>query len=99
MNIKNFRILVGIFPDEINFEKNLIENIKIKLCHIDVDTYASAKDILQYIWPKIVKGGAVFFDDYGFWGCEGITKLCNELKLEDSIFIHNINGHAIFIKL
>ena len=99
LKIYNTNILNGIFPDEINFESINQPDVKIKLCHIDVDTYTSAKDIVNYIWPKIVKGGAIIFDDYGFWGCEGITKLCNEINIEDSIFIHNINGHSIFIKI
>jgi O-methyltransferase len=98
LQLTNVEILKGIFPDEVNLN-NVGTNLKIKLCHIDVDTYTSAKDIFDYVWPYMVKGGAVIFDDYGFWGCEGITKLCNDIKLHDSSFIHNINGHAIFIKL
>lgn len=96
LQLNNIEILKGIFPDEVNFDK--IELPRIKLCHIDVDTYSSAKGVFDYIWPFMVKGGAVIFDDYGFWGCEGVTKLCNEYVLNDAIFIHNINGHAVFIK-
>jgi O-methyltransferase len=98
LNLDNVEILQGIFPDEINFSVNK-EVVKIKLCHIDVDTYSSAKDVFEYIWPNIVKGGAVIFDDYGFWGCEGVTKLCNEISLPEATFIHNVNGHGIFIKI
>lgn len=97
LNITNFEILKGIFPDTVNFGEDVPN---IKLCHIDVDTYDSAYDVFNYIWPNIVKGGIVVFDDYGFWGCEGITLLCNNLKneLKDATFIHNLNGHGIFIK-
>ena len=40
------------------------------------------------------------FDDYGFSGCEGVTKYVNELRESnrDLFFIHNLNGHAILIK-
>jgi O-methyltransferase len=93
--LDNVKILKGIFPDQIKFDPQP----PIRLCHIDVDTYSSAKDIFNYIWPHITKGGAVIFDDYGFWGCEGITRLCNEILLPDATFIHNINGHCIFIKI
>lgn len=99
LELKNTQILQGVFPDEINFQLLNINDVSLKMCHIDVDTYSSAKDVFIYIWPMIVKGGVVIFDDYGFWGCEGITKLVNELKLEDSVFIHNINGHGIFVKI
>ncbi|WP_417237263.1 TylF/MycF/NovP-related O-methyltransferase [Bizionia paragorgiae] len=99
LDLKNIQIMKGIFPDEINFDTINNSNVRLKLCHLDVDTYVSAKDIFSNIWPNIVKGGAVIFDDYGFWGCEGITTLVDELKPEDSIFIHNINGHGIFVKI
>jgi O-methyltransferase len=46
----------------------------------------------------MVLGGVVVFDDYGCWGCEGITELCNELNIKNGTFIHNLNGHGIFVK-
>jgi O-methyltransferase len=93
--LKNVRVFEGIYPEEVF----LPNEIKLRLCHIDVDTYQSAKDIFIHVWPKINKGGCVVFDDYGFWGCEGVTALCNELNLSDGVFIYNLNGHALFIKL
>lgn len=98
LNLDNVQILKGIFPEEINFDKIHV-NPGISLCHIDVDTYQSGKDIFNYVWKFIVKGGAVIFDDYGIWGCEGITKLCNEIDVPNGCFIYNLNGHAIFIKV
>lgn len=95
VGVSNVKLLTGIFPDDIKLD----DSVWLKLCHIDVDTYQSAADIFEYIWPKMVKGGIVIFDDYGFWGCEGVTKLCNTLKLADGIFLHNLNGHGIAIKL
>jgi O-methyltransferase len=96
LHVNNTVLLQGIFPNEVHLNN---AQPAIRLCHIDVDTYASAKDIFDYIWPYIVPGGCVVFDDYGFWGCEGVTKLCNEISLSDATFIHNINGHGIFIKV
>lgn len=99
LGLNNVEILKGIFPDEINFKLLELNEVSLKMCHIDVDTYSSAKDIFLNIWPLIVSGGVVIFDDYGFWGCEGITKLVNELKPINSIFVHNINGHGMFVKI
>lgn len=90
----NFNILKGIFPDD-------FPHVKIdalKLCHIDVDTYLSAKEVFDYAWPKLIVGGIVVFDDYGFWTCEGVTKYFNDLSLNNGTKIHNINGHGIIIK-
>ncbi len=95
LNATNYQVLKGIFPDD--FPSVKIE--KIKLCHIDVDTYQSAKDIFDYAWPKVEVGGAVIFDDYGFWTCEGVTKYFNALDIPNGRKIHNLNGHGIIIKL
>jgi len=98
MDIENYRIVKGIFPDESGNQVNV--NV-IKLCHIDVDVYESAKDIFEWVWPKIAIGGIVIFDDYGFAACEGITTLVNELTLsrEDALMIYNINGHGHLVKI
>ena len=94
LDIKDYQLLVGIFPDDFkNFSSGAI-----KICHIDVDTYLSAKEIVNFIWPRVIKGGVIIFDDYGFFGCEGVTKYVNELKLPDARFVHNLNGHALLIK-
>lgn len=98
LQLNNVTMLKGIFPDEVSLNGHDFEN-KIKLCHIDVDTYESAKDVFEYIWPHILRGGGVIFDDYGFWGCEGVTKLVNEIKPVNAVSIYNLNGQSVFIKL
>jgi O-methyltransferase len=94
-SLQNVEVFEGIYPETVV----LPASIKFRLCHIDVDTYQSAKDIFIHVWPFVNKGGCVVFDDYGFWGCEGVTTLCNELTLSDAVFFYNLNGHAIFVKV
>lgn len=96
LDVDNTELLIGIYPDEV--DTSALAQAPLKLCHIDVDTYSSAKDIYDDVWPRIAPGGAVVFDDYGFWGCEGVTELCNSLDRPDARFLHNVNGHALFIK-
>lgn len=95
---KNIQILKGIFPDQT--AKHINSKELFKLCHIDVDAYKSAKDIFEWVWPRIIQNGYVIFDDYGFASCEGVTKLVNDIvnTRKDLHFIYNINGHAILIK-
>ena len=90
------RVNVGIFPDEtLQFRPD-----RVALLHIDVDTYSSAKDSFFAIWPIISPGGIAVFDDYGFYGCEGVAQAVNEIKatIEDALFVHNLTGHGLFIK-
>lgn len=91
------KILKGIFPDE---TAHLIGDDKFRLCHVDVDVYQSAKDVVAWIWDRMVIGGIIVYDDYGFLGCDGITKLVEEQRsLPDRLVFHNLNGHAIVVKL
>jgi O-methyltransferase len=97
MNLDNVEILEGIFPDQTG---QRIEDLQFRFCHIDVDVYQSAKDIVDWIWDKMVPGGIIVYDDYGFSGCVGITKHVEEqMKCKDRLVIHNLNGHAIILKL
>ncbi len=91
---KNCQVLKGIFPDD--FPSLQIDHLK--LCHIDVDTYLSAKEIFEYAWPRLAIGGIIIFDDYGFWTCEGVTKYFDALDIKGGRKIHNLNGHGIIIK-
>ncbi|WP_446897226.1 TylF/MycF/NovP-related O-methyltransferase [Clostridium sp. LBM24168] len=96
-NVFNSVVIKGIFPDD---TKNYINGQKIRLCHIDVDVYQSAKDIVKFILPNLIIGGIIVFDDFGFKGCNGITRLVEEIKNENNlIVIENLNGHAIFLKI
>ncbi len=89
------QILRGIFPED----TGEFLNECVAFCHIDVDVYESARDVFDKVWPLIVHCGVVIFDDYGFQGCEGVTRLVNEMSLADHLFIHNLNGHAILVKM
>jgi len=94
----HYKILRGIFPEDTADE--ISGNEHFGICHIDVDVYDSAKDILEWVWDKMIIGGAVVFDDYGFHSCTGVTKLVEGYRsYPDRQVIHNLNGHAIMIKL
>jgi O-methyltransferase len=93
--VDNARLLKGIFPDETAAE---LEG-PISLLHVDVDTYQSAKDIVEWALPRLPIGAKIVFDDYGFYESGGITRLVNEMResLDSFDFVYNLNGHAIFI--
>jgi len=97
LKLKNIHILAGIFPEDT--ANQISKDEQFKLCHIDVDTYQSARDVVQWVWPRLVSGGILIFDDYGFKCCPGIAKLVNSFRQEpDRIVLHNLNGHGIVIK-
>ena len=96
MNLANVEILPGIFPDETG---SALSDKQFRFAHLDAKVYQSTKDALDWLWPRLVRGGIVVFSDYGIYGCEGVTRLVNEIVFEsDRLFIHNLNGHGILIK-
>jgi O-methyltransferase len=96
LGLRNAELLEGVFPEETGTQ---IAHRAFRLCHVDVDVYRSAADVLDWVWPRLSSGGVVVFDDYGFPACPGITKLVDEQRLrEDRLVLHNLNGHGIVVK-
>jgi O-methyltransferase len=96
LGLQNVQILQGVFPEDTG---PLLEQSRFRFCHIDVDVYQSAKDIVEWIWCRLAIGGVIVFDDYGNKSCAGITRCVDEQRdMKDRVTIHNLNGHAITIK-
>jgi O-methyltransferase len=96
LKLNNIEILTGVFPEETGA---LIENVKFRFCHVDVDIYQSAQDVTEWIWERLVPGGIVVYDDYGWDTTPGVARCVDaQLALKDRIVLHNLNGHAIVIK-
>lgn len=95
--LPNVSILKGIFPDDTSAA---VADKRFSFCHIDVDVYLSAQQVLDWVWPRLSVGGTVVFDDYGFSTCDGVTKLVNErVGQMNAVTIYNLNGHAIMVKV
>ena len=62
LKLKRINIFKAYFPKNINIKIN-----RVKLCHIDVNTYYDTKKIFNFLKKKIIKGGIVIFDDFGIW--------------------------------
>jgi O-methyltransferase len=96
MQLTNVELLQGIFPDDTG---DRVEDQTFRLVHIDVDVYQSAKDVLEWAWPRLSEGGVVIFDDYGCPATPGVTEFVNEHRgRSDRFLVHNLNGHAIMVK-
>jgi O-methyltransferase len=96
MNLDNVELLQGVFPEDTG---DRIADRTFRLCHCDVDVYQSAKDVLEWVWPRLARNGVVVFDDYGFPACPGVTMLVDEQRMrEDRLVLHNLNGHGLVVK-
>lgn len=69
-------------------EKN--PEIKIALLHIDVDLFEATETLLKYLWPRVVKGGIVILDDYGYFAGanKAIEDFFPEVQIKKIRFSH-----------
>lgn len=66
-------------------EQTVPENTheQIALLRLDTDWYDSTKVELEYLFPKLSKGGILIIDDYGHW--EGARKATDKYFQENNI--------------
>ncbi|HUI10183.1 MAG TPA: TylF/MycF/NovP-related O-methyltransferase [Bacteroidota bacterium] len=55
-----------------------VESMQFALAHIDVDIYRSVLDCCGFFYPRMVPGGMMVFDDYGFDTCPGAKQGVDE---------------------
>ena len=96
LGLGNLTVLEGVFPEQTG---HLIEAGDLGFCHVDVDVYQSAKDVVEWVWPRLQVGGVIVFDDYGFAKSAGVTRYVDQLSGGDGLLkLHNLNGHAVLVK-
>ena len=61
----NVEIIKGAIPTTLNYVK--IE--KICFLSVDMNSVKPEIDSLNYFWDKLVSGGMIVLDDYGYPGC------------------------------
>jgi hypothetical protein len=74
-------IIQGLFEDTFPVYSKQIE--KVSILHVDCDFYESVKISLETFYDKVVSGGYIILDDYGFW--EGAKKAVDEFMEEREI--------------
>jgi hypothetical protein len=57
-NLPGATIVQGIFP------ASAVDMPPVSFAHIDCDQYRSIKDCIDYLRPRMLKGGVMWFDDY-----------------------------------
>ena len=58
------KIIKGSVPK--SFEEDFPESISF--CHIDMNHHIPEAAALKKVLPRLVEGGIIVFDDYGWWG-------------------------------
>jgi O-methyltransferase len=61
-NYKNLKIVKGAAPDSFN----QVDIDKISFIHLDMNSWMAEIGTLERVWDKIVIGGVILLDDFGF---------------------------------
>ena len=65
--------------------------LRISLLHFDADLYRPTLIALQHLWPRVVPGGMVLFDEYGIPPWEGESKAVDEFFAGQNIRIKRLD--------
>ena len=90
--VKKTMSLTNYPQNKIHFVKGKVEDTipstlpsNICLLRLDTDWYESTKHELLHLFPRLVKGGVLIIDDYGFW--KGARKAVDEYFAENNVQI------------
>jgi len=92
----NARFHAGFIPD--TFQG--VEIPRLAFAHVDVDLYQSVLDSIEFVYPRLVPGGILIFDDYGFPSCTRAREATDRAfagRREKPIYLPT--GQALVIKL
>lgn len=72
---------------------------KFRLVHIDVDLYQPTLDSLIFFYPRMVPGGVIVMDDYGFMNCPGAKLAADEFMSDKPEYVlHFPTGQGVIIR-
>lgn len=72
------------------------EGTRFRFAHVDMDTYQSTLAALDYLIPRMVPGGILLFDDYGWHMCQGVQCALHEFFPADRI--HRVSDYQAAVR-
>jgi O-methyltransferase len=85
----------GFFPET----AAPVKDETFSLVHVDVDIAPSVEACCEFFYPRMVPGGVMVFDDYGFTSCPG-AKLATDAFFErkPEPVLHLVTSQAVVFK-
>lgn len=78
---------------------NVVAGEKFRFLHIDVDLYQPTYDSLVFFYPRMIPGGIIILDDFGFENCQGAYKATMDfMESKPEMIVHSPTGQGIIIK-
>ncbi|MGH2833174.1 MAG: TylF/MycF/NovP-related O-methyltransferase [Solirubrobacteraceae bacterium] len=87
------RLMIGRIPEV------LADTGPVAFLHIDLNNAVAEEHAVRFFWPKVVLGGAMIFDDYGFEGYEQQRESADRLAAELGFRILSLpSGQGLVIR-
>lgn len=92
LRYENAQPVKGVFPQD---SSRVVEKEKFSFVYLDVDLYKSTLDCLEFFYPRMVPGGVLATDDYGWKKTPGVKMACDEFLSDKPEKIRG--GHIAYI--
>ncbi len=94
---QNIRYYAGAFKQTLVQDSNIPD--QFCFVHVDCDLYQSTLESISFFFPRLVKGGVMLFDDYGFLSCPGAKQAVLEyFRDKDQSLLVLPTGQSLVIK-
>lgn len=88
-------LVVGRVPEA--FDERPVP--RVAFLHVDLNHPPAEIAAVRHIWPHLVPGGVVVFDDYGFGSSETLRAQVDELASEFGVAVHaSPTGQGLMLK-
>jgi len=67
LDFSNVFICKGFFQETLNIQENIDKIGEIAILRLDADWYEATSLCLEKLYAKVVIGGIILIDDYGYW--------------------------------
>ncbi len=89
---------IVVHPGWIPTQFSNVVDERFAFVHIDVDLYEPTRDSLAFFYPRLVQGGILLCDDYGFASCPGARKAMDEFFADrPETIIHLPTGQGMVV--
>jgi O-methyltransferase len=70
----NVTCVQGLIPDSLE----VVRDCTFSFVHIDLDIYSAIMSACEFFYPRMLAGGILLFDDYGYPSCPGAHAAVDE---------------------
>jgi hypothetical protein len=89
---------VAVHPGWIPSRFDEVAGESFAFVHIDVDLYEPTRDSLAFFYDRMVEGGLILCDDYGFASCPGARRAMDEFfTVHSETIVHLPTGQGLVL--